>query len=829
MTDALVRVMQDSGEKWEDMLIFLPSRRAVRTVEKDLVRRMRHAVMLPHLVALGEGVDDEEYVSEITGDDVISNTERVIVVAKLLVADANIGRLSVALPIARDLVRMQDYLENEGVDAADIEWGQLVDEKYAQHFQSKAQMLGILSRVMREYANGRQTSVQVRNAEIRNWINFLHKYKLVIVCGSTASVPATADLMVAIAAQSHGRIILSGKIDGRECDFELDTNPYNAEYKFLERVGVKSSDVIQIGVGNNSPIDFMNYCMGNDTAPRKICKDLEHCHLVVCGREAQEAEAVAEIAERSLKNNKSVLVITPDAAGNQRIAVALAHRNIDADFSGGRSGAATPAGRAILNLLDSWIEKSVDEFNLAYVKSGRNLFDAIADIVERYQPQFTPRCVLDDADSVQVWRAIKDLSDALNVVAVDLDVSDARALIADALAGVSVRGAMNDGASVVVLGTIESRMQTADVVILTGLNDGMFPSRGYENSWLPRALAQQIGLPSPDRKVSLQALDFMNLSCGTDVFWVRSGASGGVQTTESRFLSRIIARGGKFDTNLGKDIIAAILEKDSPNLSPLSYAPPSPPADWSDVYVTELEHLIHNPYSFYVKHILRLKTKDDYWLTPDARDFGNLVHEVIEKTKDYRAEILIAQMDARAHEILGRGSVLFHFWHKRFCEIAPLVEKVFGQMPDGARAEIGASVKIPVGKNSERVVRARADWVWDGGVLDIKTGAAPKESQLKEGNMPQLPLEALMLKSGGFKIKTTKISQLPIMQFLQLKNGDVRLIEYDAETTQMMIEAAYNKTQELFQIYSAGGAEYENRPNSEQKYRNYDDLVRAYD
>ncbi len=122
MADALVRIMQDSGEKWEDMLIFLPSRRAVRTVEKDLVRRVGHAVMLPHLVALGEGVDDEEYVPEITGDDVISNTERVIVVAKLLVADANIGRLSVALPIARDLVRMQDYLENEGVDPADIDW-----------------------------------------------------------------------------------------------------------------------------------------------------------------------------------------------------------------------------------------------------------------------------------------------------------------------------------------------------------------------------------------------------------------------------------------------------------------------------------------------------------------------------------------------------------------------------------------------------------------------------------------------------------------------------------------------------------------------------------
>ena len=95
--------------------------------------------------------------------------------------------------------------------------------------------------------------------------------------------------------------------------------------------------------------------------------------------------------------------------------------------------------------------------------------------------------------------------------------------------------------------------------------------------------------------------------------------------------------------------------------------------------------------------------------------------------------------------------------------------------------------------------------------------------------MPQLPLEAYILQSGGFPIKTSALSRAPIMRFLQLKNNDVRLIEYDAQTTQMMIDAAYNKIQELFQMYSAGGAEYENRPNSDQKYRNYDDLVRAYD
>ena len=384
-----------------------------------------------------------------------------------------------------------------------------------------------------------------------------------------------------------------------------------------------------------------------------------------------------------------------------------------------------------------------------------------------------------------------------------------------------MRGAMRDGADVVVLGTIESRMQTADVVILTGLNEGMFPSRGYENAWLPRVVAEKIGLPSPNRKVSLQALDFMNLSCGQCVYWLRSGVAGGVQTTESRFISRVIARRGVF--NRDTEILDSVLARDDVPYKPLDYSAPVPPADWSDVYVTELEHLIHNPYSFYVKHILRLRVLDDYWVGVDARDFGNLVHDVIEKAKDLRPDALVAQMDRRALEKLGAGSVIFHFWHKRFLEIAPVIANELTSVQN-AYAEIGGMVKI-AGRN----VRARADRIWDGGVMDVKTGAAPSKSQLEQGNMPQLPLEAYILQSGGFPIQTTSLSRAPIMRFLQLKNNDVRVIEYDAEKTAEMMRMAVDKTTELFNIYSAGAAAYEYRETGDQKYKVYDDLARVKD
>jgi inactivated superfamily I helicase len=550
MLDALWRIVQESGVDVADMLIFLPSRRAVRSVERLIVEKSGGVALLPKLIALGEGVADEDTDDEIIDDDIISKTERVAILAKLLAADANIGNLTTALPVAHDLVRMQDYMENEGVNPKDVNWIDLVDEKYATHFQNKAKILSILSNFMDLYANGRLTSTQVRNRDIRAWENVLDKYKLVVVCGSTGSVPATADLIVKVAGLPHGRVLLSGKISGRVQDFDLETNPYNAEYKLLKRIGIIPEDVKEINVGE-SVIDFMNYAFGNDCVEdANLNKNLTNCNLVVAPRESVEAAIVAEIAAQAIKDNKSVLVITPDAAGNQRIAQELIARGIDADFSSGLSGIMTDAGRAILNLFDSWIEKKSNEFEKIYNKSGRDLFNAVAQIVEDYADKFMPSVQVGALDSIRVWGAIKELSDVLQRADLELSLNDVRAFVADTLSGVSVRPQMKDNAQVVVLGTIESRMQTADVVILTGLNEGMFPARGYENSWLPKNIAESIGLPSPDRKVSLQALDFMNLSCGTQVYWVRTSIAGGVQTAESRFISRVVARKAEFNTNI---------------------------------------------------------------------------------------------------------------------------------------------------------------------------------------------------------------------------------------------------------------------------------------
>ena len=812
--DALWGLIAKYSDDFSHVLVFLPSRRAVRSVEKMIVNKIGHAVILPNLVPLGTGTEEDE--EEIGVEpDTISNQERVIILSKLLSVDTNIKNISTALPIARDFIRMQDYLENEGVKIQDINWSELIDDKYAIHFQNKARILDIL----KQLPNDRLTVTAKRNHDIRAWINNIDKYELVIVCGSTASVPATADLMVAVAKRDNGKIILSGKISGLNEDFMQDTNPYNAEYNFLQKIGVNINEVQTIDVGMSNCMDVMNIAFGN--TGKHIDSKLDNCTLVECNYESEEALVVTEITKRAVSEHKSVMIVAPDMAESQRIQNEMIYAGISADFSSGVSGTMTDVGRAILNLFDLWTEERQSEFEQRYVAAHYNIFDMLIRFVdENDKCNFQPNFDIENEIYVPIWDSIKNMSEILCRNGIVLDVYDARSFVADAIKSVSVRQSVPNDCHVCVLGTIESRMQTADVVILTGLNEGVFPSDGYKNAWLPHAIANKIGLPSPSRKVSLMALDFMNLSCNREVYWLRSKQSGGVLMTESRFLSRVRVTIG--DIKEEKDILKSVRAKDNVPYNPLDYSAPVPPIDKTDVYVTEIELLIHNPYAFYAKHILRVRPKDDYWILPDARNFGDLVHKTIENVKQYDADKLIAEMDACAKQVLGKDSILFYFWHKRFCEIAPFVEKY---LKHTGYKEIEGNAII-AGRN----VRARADMIWSGGVLDIKTGAAPNKKQLLDGTMPQLALEGYIMQSGGFPIKMKGVSVIPVLQFLQLKNGDLQLIEYTDEIAQQMIDNTVQKVTELFGRYGGKNvAEYEYREAMGAKYHDWDDLARIDD
>ena len=74
MLDALWRVIESANVSLQDCLVFLPSRRAVRSAEKMFVdKNQSRAILLPKLVALGEGIDDGETEEDVFQNNIFSN------------------------------------------------------------------------------------------------------------------------------------------------------------------------------------------------------------------------------------------------------------------------------------------------------------------------------------------------------------------------------------------------------------------------------------------------------------------------------------------------------------------------------------------------------------------------------------------------------------------------------------------------------------------------------------------------------------------------------------------------------------------------------------
>jgi ATP-dependent helicase/nuclease subunit B len=320
------------------------------------------------------------------------------------------------------------------------------------------------------------------------------------------------------------------------------------------------------------------------------------------------------------------------------------------------------------------------------------------------------------------------------------------------------------------------------------------------------------------------ALDFINLSCMPEVFWTRSRMSGGGETTESRFLSRISVKEKREERREKEEWLEKVRAHDDIPYQPMDNSVPSPGVFPEQLSMTAIELLIHNPYAFYAKYILGLKIPDDPLRDPGAREFGNIVHETIEllATSDERLEInnIINMLDSKARAILPADSVLFHFWHKRFVDMVPFIAALLQERRATSDERLaGSEVKLN-GEIAGRKIYAYADMILGNAVIDIKTGSAPSRAQLIAGNMPQLPLEAFMLQKE--QEQGTEIS----MKFLQLKNRDVKWIEYSGDEAKEMIDNTVQKVSELIGQYTRVDAAYEYRETGDAKYKEYDDLYR---
>lgn len=400
-----------------------------------------------------------------------------------------------------------------------------------------------------------------------------------------------------------------------------------------------------------------------------------------------------------------------------------------------------------------------------------------------------------------------------------------------------------------ILGPLEARLQTADVVILGGLNEGVWPRDAAIDPFLSRPMRKTLGLPSPEQRIGLAAHDFMQLAAAPSVMLTRATRAGGKPTKPSRWIVRLknILKGAGALAHIDRTHFYETLAQrlDAPQTLKRIEAPqPRPPLDVrpKEFFVTRIEKLMRDPYSIYARDILRLKKLDALGETFAARHMGNLLHKILqdyaqtEPPKDRAARIQNLNDLFRCYAgEFGLTEEHHIFWDTRINAAIAWFEDW-----DADRRALGAPVitedhgawtfKID-GVDYRLSARAdRIDQLQNGAafIIDYKSGTPPTLAQNKTFS-PQLPLTGLITANGGFeKLDAVPVEGFEYVRILNRKNNGKDDVGVSGEECADLMKQSKEGLTNLFRHFNNPGTAYSSQPRAQyaDQYGDYDHLAR---
>ena len=324
-----------------------------------------------------------------------------------------------------------------------------------------------------------------------------------------------------------------------------------------------------------------------------------------------------------------------------------------------------------------------------------------------------------------------------------------------------------------ILGAVESRMVSADLIILSGLNEGVWPPKAGQDLWMNQAMAKAIGLPHRQWRIALSAHDFLMAATMPDVVITRSRRQNDTVALPSRWLTRLDAVMTAFKIS---DLVAPKIPDDIQDIlhwrKQISHTPISPPKPCPPIALrptkftaTEFDNLISDPYAIYAKKILGLRALSPIGERPNAALKGTIFHKALHlfTQKHPRGEVGLAQLD----ELLDIAKPLFdewlihyeviHFWWPQFMAVAKWflqADNTLRQVNDISFSEQKGEITLHVGKREFTIV-AKADRIVlhddnTASVIDYKTGVVPSKTALTKGRATQMLVETALLLEGGY-------------------------------------------------------------------------------
>ena len=190
------------------------------------------------------------------------------------------------------------------------------------------------------------------------------------------------------------------------------------------------------------------------------------------------------------------------------------------------------------------------------------------------------------------------------------------------------------GRAIDIQGWLELFHEPGTHLVLCGMNEGKVPAKSGGEPWLSETIRGSIGLIKESRRAARDAflytamLEARRQGGRVDVICGKSGAGG-----ESLLPSRLLLAAGP-DELPGR--VSHLFREIEPPEAGLRWE-----ADWKwkprkveppqHLRVTALRDYLKCPFRYYLKHVIRMQQPDPGRMEWNARDFGNVAHEILER------------------------------------------------------------------------------------------------------------------------------------------------------------------------------------------------------
>jgi len=372
-------------------------------------------------------------------------------------------------------------------------------------------------------------------------------------------------------------------------------------------------------------------------------------------------------------------------------------------------------------------------------------------------------------------------------------------------------------------GGLEARMQPVDVMVLGGLNEGVWPQAARGCPFMSRAMKATLGLDPPERRIGLAAHDFQMAMGAKKVILSRSLRASNAPCVASRWLQRLLAICGEEQTTTmrqrGEKYLHWARNLEVGENVPFAPRPcPSPPlaARPKHFSVTEVDILRRDPYAIYARRILRLRVLPPLIRDPDVAERGQLYHAIVASFAWAMEEIGSTNLPPDDALRIVRSEFdrlqlpidVEAIWWPRFQLLLPQILHCEQQAGPRRRYPETISRRVDI-NDSGFTLSGRADRIdilpsKMAEILDFKTGSTPNLAQARSLAAPQLALEGALLRRGGF----VEIGQCQLSDFLYIRLGSQGEVKWERlggaghKTAVELAEEAWEKLDALVRLYA---------------------------